>query len=72
MVMADVLNFKCPCCGAKLTFNGATESMSCEYCDASFTIEQAQAAQEAEKEDAASTSMVWSTTEQLLIQDEDG
>ena len=70
--MADVLNFKCPCCGAKLTFSGKTEQMTCEFCDASFSMEQAKAAQEAEAEDAASSSMTWTTTEQLLIQDENG
>ncbi len=70
--MADVLNFKCPCCGAKLTYSGKTEQMTCEFCDASFTMEQARAAQEAEAEDAASSSMTWTTTEQLLIQDENG
>jgi DNA-directed RNA polymerase subunit RPC12/RpoP len=70
--MGDVLNFKCPCCGAKLTFSGKTEEMTCEYCDASFSIEQAKAAQEAEEQDAASSSMTWTTTEQLLIQDENG
>jgi primosomal protein N' len=68
--MGDVLNFKCPCCGAKLTFSGKTEEMTCEYCDASFSIEQAKAAQEAEEQDAASSSMTWTTTEKLLIQDE--
>jgi DNA-directed RNA polymerase subunit RPC12/RpoP len=70
--MGDVLNFKCPCCGAKLTFSGKTEEMTCEYCDASFSIEQAKAAQEAEEQDAASSSMTWTTTEKLLIQDENG
>jgi len=70
--MADVLNFKCPCCGAKLTYNGSTEQMTCEFCGVSFTVEQAKAAQEAEAEDAASSSMVWTTKEKLLITDEDG
>lgn len=70
--MADVLNFKCPCCGAALTFSGKTGEMSCEYCGASFTMEQAKEAQEAEKVDAASSDMTWSTTEQLMIRDEDG
>ncbi|WP_051209002.1 hypothetical protein [Butyrivibrio sp. WCD3002] len=70
--MADILNFKCPCCGAKLTFSGKTEQMTCEFCEASFTMEQAKAAQEAEAEDAASSSMTWTTTEQLLITDESG
>ncbi len=70
--MGDVLNFKCPCCGAKLTFDGKTEQLTCEYCGTSFTMEQAKAAQEAEAVDAASSSMTWTTTEQLLITDENG
>ena len=70
--MGDVLNFKCPCCGAALSFSGKTGEMTCEYCDASFTMEQAMAAQEAEKEDAASSDMTWTTPEQLVITDENG
>lgn len=70
--MADVLNFKCPCCGAALNFSGKTGEMTCEYCGASFTMEQAKAAQEAEKVDAASSDMTWTTTQQLMITDEDG
>lgn len=70
--MGDVLNFKCPCCGAALSFSGKTGEMTCEYCGAGFTMEQAQAAQEAEMEDAASSDMTWTTTEQLMITDENG
>ena len=70
--MGEILNFKCPCCGAKLTFSGKTEEMTCEYCEASFTMEQAKAAQEAEKEDAAASDMTWTTTEHLLLKDENG
>lgn len=70
--MADVLNFKCPCCGAALGFSGKTGEMTCEYCGASFTMEQAKAAQEAEAVDAASSDMTWTTTEQLMIRDENG
>ncbi len=70
--MADVLNFKCPCCGAALNFSGKTGEMTCDYCGASFTMEQAKAAQEAEAKDAASSDMTWTTSEQLMIRDEDG
>lgn len=70
--MADVLNFKCPCCGAALSFSGKTGEMTCEYCGASFTMEQAREAQEAEKVDASSSDMTWTTSEQLMIRDEDG
>ncbi len=70
--MGEILNFKCPCCGAELKYSGKTEEMTCEFCDASFTMEQAKAAQEAEKEDAASSDMTWTTSEHLLIKDDDG
>ncbi|MBO6016190.1 MAG: hypothetical protein J6P60_06375 [Lachnospiraceae bacterium] len=70
--MGDVLNFKCPCCGAVLTFNGSEGEMVCEYCDAHFTMEQAKAAQEAEAENAKASDMTWTTSEQQLIQDENG
>lgn len=70
--MGDVLNFKCPCCGAALGFSGKTGEMTCEYCGASFTMEQAKAAQEAEKVDAASSDMTWTTSEQMMIRDEEG
>ena len=70
--MGDVLSFKCPCCTAALSFSGDTGEMTCEYCGASFTVEQAKAAQEAEKQDAASSDMTWTTAEPSMIRDEDG
>ncbi len=70
--MANVLNFKCPSCGAKLTFSGEAGEMVCEYCDAHFTMEQAKAAEEAEAVDAASSDMTWTTSQQAMITDEDG
>ncbi|MBO4915496.1 MAG: hypothetical protein J5449_09850 [Oscillospiraceae bacterium] len=70
--MADTLSFKCPCCTAALSFSGSTGELTCEYCGASFTVEQAKAAQEAEKEDAASSDMTWSSTSPTLITDENG
>lgn len=70
--MGDTLSFKCPCCTAALTFSGSTGELTCEYCGASFTVEQAKAAQEAEKEDAASSDMTWTTAATSLITDENG
>ncbi|MBR1476655.1 MAG: hypothetical protein IJ608_01685 [Lachnospiraceae bacterium] len=70
--MADVLNFKCPCCGAPISFSTQTGEMTCAYCDSSFSMEQLQAANEAEKEDSTSTDMVWSTSSPSLIADENG
>ena len=70
--MGDALNFKCPCCKAPLKFSGASGDMSCEFCCSSFTMDQVKAAEEAEKEDAASSDMTWSSGGQSLITDEDG
>lgn len=70
--MGDALNFKCPCCKAPLKFSGASGDMSCEFCGSSFTMDQVKAAEEAEKEDAASSDMTWSSGGQSLITDEDG
>lgn len=70
--MGDVVNFKCPCCAAPLSFSGTTGEMTCKYCDSSFTMEQVKAAEAAEKESAQASEMTWSSTEQALIQDENG
>lgn len=70
--MGDVVNFKCPCCAAPLSFSGSTGEMTCQYCDSSFTMEQVKAAEAAELQNGAASEMTWSSSEQALIQDEDG
>lgn len=35
----NVLEYKCPCCGAGLAFSGAEQKLSCEYCDGTFELE---------------------------------
>lgn len=34
-----VLEYKCPCCGAGLSFGEHTQKLKCEYCDNEFDIE---------------------------------
>lgn len=70
--MGDTLSFKCPCCTAALSFSGGTGELTCEYCGASFTVEQAKAAQEAEREDAASSDMTWTSAAPSIITDGSG
>lgn len=36
----DAISFKCPSCGAGLTFDTETQSFCCEYCQGRFTKEQ--------------------------------
>lgn len=35
----QVLEYKCPCCGAGLIFNNASQKLSCQYCDNEFDLE---------------------------------
>lgn len=70
--MSDTITFKCPSCGAALKFNGGTGALTCEYCGASFTIEQMKAAQEAQQEDAAASDMTWTSAKPSVITDENG
>ena len=70
--MGDVVNFKCPCCGAKLTWNGAAGQMTCEYCDAEFTLDQVKAAEAAAAESGSGNDMTWTTSQQSMITDDDG
>lgn len=36
----DVLDNKCPACGAKITFNPKNQMWDCEYCGSKFTLEE--------------------------------
>lgn len=35
----ELLSYKCPCCGAPLTYNSANENMTCNSCGNSFSVE---------------------------------
>ena len=48
--MAELMEYKCPCCGARLTFSSALQRMKCEYCDSEFDVETLKAYDEALKE----------------------
>ena len=39
----NVMEFKCPCCNAGLSFAGDSQQLSCEYCGNTFEIETVQA-----------------------------
>jgi len=48
--MAELMEYKCPCCGARLTFSSALQRMKCEYCDSEFDVETLKAYDEALKD----------------------
>ena len=37
--MADLQEYKCPCCGGAITFDSGTQKMQCPYCGTSFDVE---------------------------------
>lgn len=40
--MAELLDYKCPCCGGALEFDSKTQKMKCPYCDNEFDMETLQ------------------------------
>ncbi len=37
--MAELLQYKCPCCGGAIEFNSTLQEMQCPYCDTKFDVE---------------------------------
>ena len=37
--MAEIQEYKCPCCGGAITFDSTLQKMKCPYCDTEFDIE---------------------------------
>ena len=37
--MADLQEYKCPCCGGAIEFNSNLQKMKCPYCDTEFEME---------------------------------
>ena len=47
--MADLMEYKCPSCGAGLKFSSALQKMKCEYCESEFDVDTLKAYDEALK-----------------------
>ena len=68
--MADLLEYKCPCCGGMLEFNSDVQQMKCPYCESEFTVEEVTKAQQ-EAEGASDTSqMNWETSQETWTGEE--
>lgn len=37
--MADLMEYKCPCCGGVVEFNSSIQRMKCPYCDTEFDVD---------------------------------
>lgn len=58
--MADMLEYKCPCCGGKLEFSSTEQQMKCPFCDSVFDVASLQSYDQALSEQQA-TDMSWET-----------
>lgn len=66
MISAEqILEYKCPCCGAALRFSGVEQNLTCEYCDNTFELEAVQAY----NEESSSHSDHWESTENCAWSD---
>lgn len=70
----QVLEYKCPCCNAPLTFNDELQKMSCAYCDNTFEMDAVKAynesIQQPQQEETSwddSSQNEWSDTEQESV-----
>ena len=68
---SNVLEYKCPCCGAGLVIGDETQKMTCQYCDNEFDLETVKAFNESmdqtdteEYTREESTTQEWSQQEQ--------
>ncbi len=56
--VTQVMEYKCPCCNAGLEFSGATQELTCPYCDNSFNLSTVKAYNEAQSA-APTESVTW-------------
>lgn len=67
----QILEYKCPCCGAGLHFSGPEIKLTCQYCDNTFELEAVQAFNESEQTHAdhweSSANTAWTQEEQNVV-----
>lgn len=59
--MADLQEYKCPCCGGAIEFNSSIQKMKCPFCDTEFEMDALKSYDEVLSEDKADD-YTWQTT----------
>lgn len=59
--MANIQEYKCPCCGGAIAFDSGIQKMKCPSCDTVFEMEALQGYDEALKQQEQSDDMTWDT-----------
>ena len=60
MSMAELQEYKCPCCGGAIAFDSTLQKMKCPYCDTEYEMETL-AAYDAELKNEPADNMKWKT-----------
>lgn len=58
--MAELQEYKCPCCGGAITFDSTLQKMKCPYCDTEFELEALQSF-DADLQSEVPNEMNWET-----------
>ena len=58
--MAELQEYKCPCCGGAIAFDSTLQKMKCPYCDTEYEMESL-AAYDAELKNEPADNMKWKT-----------
>ena len=58
--MAELLEYKCPCCGGAIEFDSGLQKMKCPYCDTEFEVETLKELDE-ELKDQGEDDLSWQT-----------
>ena len=68
--MADMLEYKCPCCGGAINFDSKLQKMKCPYCDTEFDMETLKSYDENLKKNAQDN-MNWDNSNEQTFTDEE-
>ena len=67
--MAGIQDYKCPCCGAPLVFDGTTQNLKCDSCGNEFSVENLRQLQEGEEGASGQSKFDWESYEPRSYED---
>lgn len=62
--MADLQEYKCPCCGGAIAFDATIQKMKCPYCDTEFELEALKSYDEVLAAASEESQMEWESSSQ--------
>ena len=69
--MADLKEYKCPCCGGGIHFDIGIQKLKCPYCETEFEIEAIEAIKD-EEDSQTDDIFTWETTAGSQWEEDDG